>query len=275
MVSHIDKFQRSILACLKNGKELLEDAEWTTHQASAGLALALLAQEESAKAFVLALVRDEVMPWTKEVHRSLSVHECKNLVMMVMEWLSTVNELRLGETLARSTRSEDPQHLPADVATAMNIYRHEMIERIGRRGHERCSDWRGAARKVAEGHRDRKKQTALYVGIHKDGDVASQPPTSLEAFEEELARARKLIEFAQDVDRNCLFARHEYRLFAEIFKTMFEDLGSGPGEGASEEEVFSSGIPGVVLVKRTIRVANVAPELGEQADPRIDTPEDS
>jgi len=157
MVPNIDKFQRSILACLKNGKRILEDAEWSTNQASTGLALALLAQEECAKAFVLALVRDEILPWTEDVRHSLSNHECKNLVTMIMEWLSRVNEFRLGETLAQATRAEDAQHLPAEVATAMNIYRHEMIERIGRRSPERYSDWRGAARKVAEGKRDRKK----------------------------------------------------------------------------------------------------------------------
>jgi len=82
MVSDADKFQRSIHACIENSKKLLEDAEWAINQPSTGLALAMLAQEECAKAFVLALVRDEILPWTEEVRRSLSVHECKNLVMM-------------------------------------------------------------------------------------------------------------------------------------------------------------------------------------------------
>ncbi len=270
MATDIDKLQRSILACLKNGKRLIEDAEWSTNQASTGLALALLAQEECAKAFVLELVRDDILPWTEEVHRSLSVHKCKNLVIMIMEWLSTVNELRLSEILAQTTRSENAQHLPTDVATAMNIYRHEMIERIGRRSPKRYSDWHGTARNVAEGHRDRKKQKALYVGIRKDGDVASQPPMSLEAFEEELTRAKKLIEFADEVDRRCLFARREYELFANIFRAIFKELGSDLEDGASQKEVFPSGIPGVVFVKRTITVANVAPELDDQADPRVD-----
>jgi hypothetical protein len=41
------------------------------NQSSTGLALAMVAQEKAAKAFVLALVRDEVIPWTDEVRRSL------------------------------------------------------------------------------------------------------------------------------------------------------------------------------------------------------------
>jgi len=113
---------------------------------------------------------------------------------------------------------------------------------------------------------------ALYVGIREDGDVASHPPTSLEAFDEELTRARKLIEFAEDVDRRCLFARDEYELFAETFRTMFKDLGSDGEDGASDEETFPSGIPGVVFVKRTIMVADVVAELGDQVDSCIDEP---
>jgi AbiV family abortive infection protein len=269
MPTDIAKFQRSILACLRNGKRLVDDAEWSTNRASTGLALALLAQEECAKAFVLALVRDEILPWTKEVRRSLSVHECKNLVTMIMEWLLTVNELRSRQTFAELMRTESAQRLPADVATAMNIYRHEKIERIGKRSPERYSDWRGAARNVADGNRDRKKQAALYVGIREDGDVESEPPTSPEGFEEELARAKKLIEFAEDVDRKCIFALREYELFAETFTTMFKDLAD-PEYGAQQEEVFPSSIPGVVLVRRTIMVADVAPELADEVDHRSD-----
>jgi hypothetical protein len=190
---------------------------------------------------------------------------------MIMEWLSTVNELRLSETPG-AERSENAQHLPPDVATAMNIYRHEMIERIGGRSPERYSDWRGRARKVAQGHRDRKKQMALYVCVRRDGDVESHPSTSVEAFDVELMRAKTLIEFAEDVDRKCLFAYREYELFAEIFRTIFEDLASEPEDGASRDEVFPSGISGVEFVRRTIKVADVVPESDEQVDPQLDKP---
>jgi len=263
MVSNVEGLQQSIQACLRNGKRLLEDAEWSMSQASAGLALAMLSQEECAKAFVLALVRDRILPWTEEVHRSLSVHECKNLVTMVMEWLSTVNDLRLNESLNRDVRQEESQHLPPDVAIAMNIYRHEMIERIGGRYTERYPEWGGRARRIAKGNRDRKKQSALYVDLHKDGGVASEPPVSSEAFREEFARAQKLIEFAEDVDRKCIFAYREYQLFADIFTSMFADLVLDPEDIALLEEEFPSGIPGVRFVKRTITVADVVTEVDE------------
>ena len=259
MVADSDKFQRSIRACIENGKQLLENAEWAMNRSSIGLALAMLAQEECAKAFVLVLVRDDILPWTDDVRRSLSVHSCKNLVTMIVEWLSTVNELKYSEWLSRKIEDENRQHLPPDVATAMNIYRHEMIERIGRRFPERFSEWRGRARKVAEGSRDRMKQTAFYVGIGEDGDISSQPPASIGPFEEEVARGKVMVEFAEAVNRNCIFAFREYEMFREIFGTMFEDLGPGVEDSAETSEILPSDIPGVVFVKKTITVANVVP----------------
>jgi hypothetical protein len=38
--------------------------------AGTGMALALLAQEKFAKAFVLALLRNGILPWTEEVRRA-------------------------------------------------------------------------------------------------------------------------------------------------------------------------------------------------------------
>ncbi len=251
------KFQRSITSCIDNGKRLLEDAEWSYNQASTGLALALLAQEEAAKAFVLTLVRDGILPWTADVHRSLSVHEGKHLVSVIMEWLFAVNEQRFNEGLKTLTATDSPTHVPPDVATAMNIFRHEMIERIGRRHPERYEDWTGPARKLADGKLDRKKQSALYVRIGRDGSLASEPPTSLEAFNEEIARAKMLIECAGDANRNCIFAFREYELLTELFKAMFADLRPG---AIVEEERCESPFPGVEFVKRTITVANVVRE---------------
>ena len=134
----------------------------------------------------------------------------------------------------------------------------ERIFSRDRRYPERESEWRGRARKLADGERDRRKQTALYVAIGEDGSWASEPPTSPEAFDEELVRTKALVDFAGDVDRKCIFARDEYELFVEIFKAMFADLASDL-ENTATVESFPSGIPGVNFVKTTITVANVVP----------------
>ena len=79
----------SISATIENGKRLLEDAkflfEWDRFPTA--LALAVLAQEEFAKAFLLQLVADGALPWVREVR--MARHECKQLLGLVMEWLPT------------------------------------------------------------------------------------------------------------------------------------------------------------------------------------------
>lgn len=263
MDSAEDRYHRSVQACIKNARRLLEDAEWVSNRASIGLALAMLAQEECAKAFLLALIRDGVLPWSGEIRRSLSVHECKHLLTVIMEWLMVVNERRLNELLMRSTKdigtAQRIRQLPAEVATAMNIYRHEMIERLGKRSPGRYTEWRGVARGVAEGQHDRKKQRALYVSINEVGDVESLPPTSEEQFTKEFARAKALIEFANDVDGECPFARDEYELFADVFRSMFGDLNLDEAERIQLEERYPSDIPGVEFVQRIIKVAQSSP----------------
>lgn len=265
MVENSANLQQSINACIKSGKRLLEDAEWTTHRESTGIALAMLAQEEFAKAFLLALVRDDIVPWTVEVQKSLRSHECKHLVTIVMEWLLIVNELRSNQSLEELLRRDDSLHLPANVAIAMNIYRHEMIERIGGRNPNYSAEWGGLARRVAKGKRDRKKQAALYVDIRSDGGVAAEPTVSMEEFKAEYGYAEKLMEFAGDVSRNCIFASREYELFGNILREMFAESCEPTEQMPLVTDDYPEGIPGIVLVRSTITVADVVAEPGTLA----------
>jgi AbiV family abortive infection protein len=56
-------------ACRANGQRLLDEAEWlSTEQARTCFALATIAQEEFAKAFLLILVAREIIPWNSFIH---------------------------------------------------------------------------------------------------------------------------------------------------------------------------------------------------------------
>jgi AbiV family abortive infection protein len=200
---------KSIDAAIENGKHLLQDArllfDWDRF--ATALALSVLAQEEFAKAFVLQLVMDDALPWLPEIHRSMARHQCKHLLAIVMEWLPPVDwdhlvekdrqrranhELKMAWLQRRLDRykqgnftqdPDDPEPLdvevsfPPDVATALNIYRHEEIERLKEFGSPwKDADWAtGKARKIADGSADRKKQSALYVHITKNGEVGLHP----------------------------------------------------------------------------------------------------
>lgn len=246
-----DTLSASISAVTDNGKKLLEDArllfDWDRY--STALALAVLAQEEFAKAFLLQLVRDEALPWLPEVQRSIARHQCKHLLGIVMEWLPPVDwdkaaerhrqwnekhEQRMAWLQRRLDRykrglfqadPEDPEpkepdiSFPVDVADALNIYRHEEIERLRCGYASRDEDWAtGKARRIADGLLDRKKQSAFYVDISKSGQVGLHPGLiTREEASEAVRRAEQLAE-GPDV------LSDEYEALRKVIRVIFTNL---------------------------------------------------
>ena len=90
-------------------------------------ALAIISQEEFAKAFLLTLVYKELIDWNQSIWRASRDHTCKQLLILVMdyinpddeEWDKRMQKVIYGETIDRT--------LPPHVADAINIFRHEKI----------------------------------------------------------------------------------------------------------------------------------------------------
>lgn len=242
---------RSISVTTANGRKLLDDAKllFDCDRFSTALAIAVLAQEEFAKAFLLQLVADDALPWLPEVRRSMEKHQCKQLLAVVMEWLPPfdcekameqyrLDKVRHEQKMAWLQRSidryrqgnflpdpDDPEPVephvpfPPDVATALNIYRHEEIERLRSGNPWKDADWAtGRARKIADGSLDRKKQSAIYVHIGKTGEVGLHPGL---ITREEAAEA---IERAEHLSDNPAISSSEYRKVKEIIPLIFSDL---------------------------------------------------
>jgi AbiV family abortive infection protein len=241
----------SLSATTDNAKKLLDDAkllfDWDRY--STALALAVLAQEEFAKAFLLQLVADEALPWVPEIQRSMAKHQCKHLLAIVLEWLPPVDwdgmlekynrdKARHEERMAWSQRRidrykqgillpdpDDPEPLepdisfPLDVADALNIYRHEEIERLRSGYASRDEDWAtGKARKIADGLLDRKKQSAFYVDISKTGQVGLHPGLiTREEASEAIERAQR---FAEGPDTFS----DEYGTLRKVLPMVFANL---------------------------------------------------
>lgn len=251
MPPNADILSASISTTMDNGKKLLEDAkllfDWDRY--STALALAVLAQEEFAKAFLLKLVADEALPWLPEVQRSMARHQCKHLLALVMEWLPPVDWDNALESYRRFNENherrmawlqrcidrykqgilapdpDDPEpkepdvSFPTDVADALNIYRHEEIERLRSGYAERDEESRGGkARKIADGMLDRKKQSAFYVDISKTGQVGLHPGlVTREEASEAIERAERLTEGPD------IFSA-EYRLLTQVLPLIFGNL---------------------------------------------------
>lgn len=220
----------SIASCIANGERLVEDAELLHSfcRFPTALSISVLAQEEFAKAFLLVLVRREVIPWTIECQKALRSHDCKHLAGVMIEWLGPP----LDEALARSStssRGKQFESFPPNIAVAINILRHEKFERFRSGYADRDPEDNGPSRKIAEGLLDRVKQRGFYVGITKQGQVDSLPNHVTEVqSHEQFERAKLYRQFASDASSNCILSFVEYELFCETVTAVFANLGNQP-----------------------------------------------
>ena len=224
MEIHKSHISHAMSACVENGQRLHQDAEWLgTDRSATAVALCILAQEEFAKAFLLHLVCEGIIPWTAKVRESLRNHRHKQIMGLIMEWLSPSDD----EFSARIRKGPGDSALPPHVADAMKLY----VEKVQPQGHISCppaaSDPR--AKSVADGDRDKTKQDALYVRLSEDGEVISVPiQAPPEMVEAELARTKRLSDLVRPLREGTLGPVLDYYLFLEAMNFLLLDKRNRP-----------------------------------------------
>ena len=187
----------------------------------------MIAQEEFAKSFLLGLVVRSVIPWDRRLVRAAHDHICKQLLIVVMDYLSPDTDEFVERCDAVVLRKELPQ-LPSQVVDALNILRHEKI------GRWVDHNWFWAempvydpsAKAIAKGKKDRVKQDALYVRLAVDGGVASMPAErTLLDVRMERERAERLAHLTEEVLRGKSRPGLDYDLVEEVFRLLFDSLG--------------------------------------------------
>lgn len=169
-----DDLIASAHACLNNASTTLDDARFLMDgkRFDRAFALAILAQEECAKCFMLCTC--SLQPrWDLAIWKALRQHERKQALVEVMEcyvnWFMQHNAFALrlnGSALIPSPISYTPR--PEEFAA-----------------------WRSEVRKdvIDKGSVDRSKQRALYVAIDKNGKVSSVPSCTQEQAAAQLKKA--------------------------------------------------------------------------------------
>jgi len=229
MGKNIAEYKDAIEACIENGKRLLEDSEHLLdfERFPTAKALAVLAQEEFAKAYIIQFVQEGAIPWCDEILRATRDHHCKQLMGILMEYLFTPWDA--DNLLDREERIKEKSPdflLPGKVADALNIFCHEKI--AGWKSSQWCwaedPDYDVAAKKVWKGEIEKTKQNALYVSIGKDGSVANTPHSNIDDVKKQIEYAEILKEVASGND--CLaFTEREYVKSAlrEIFDDIYKE----------------------------------------------------
>jgi len=189
------KLVQAVKICGNNGDRLLEDAEYLYDlgRYASAYGLAKLAQEEFAKGFILKLVENGALKWTKEVRRSLNHHVSKQLMAIILEFLNPDTDKFL-EMIKNNTLLKRPKK----VSDAMNLYVYEVLRRW------ESANWIWAedpeydieAKSIFDGKEDKIKQNAFYVKISKDGQaIDSTIKFKKNVVKEEIGKAKRYGQF--------------------------------------------------------------------------------
>lgn len=222
----------TIRACLDNGQRLLDesyDLEFRT-PSSTRYFLAMIAQEEMAKAFMLFLIKEEVFPFTSPIRRAINDHICKQLVGMIMDYM-IMHWDDISELDAMIERDFDLGHrMPDDIGSAMELLRYEKIGRweSNRWVWDQDPNYDKSALSIAEGKKDRRKQDSLYVRIARDGRVSSTPHVITEAETgeaiEHAGRYKRFVESLLQGDASS----HRYDKAMAALKALFSSGRQSP-----------------------------------------------
>ncbi len=202
---------KAVSECRTNADRILDDAKYLEEfgRFPSARALAILAQEEFAKAYLLRLVDENVVPICDEVLRACRDHSCKHLIGLVMAHMFTPVE----EWISRDKRVRDSGSdfvLPPHVADALNIFCHEKLRRWrwkNNRGSFYEPSYDQKAKNIADGGLDKVKQNALYVGIGRNGVTSTPCCSELEA-REAIETAEMLKEVVRGNDGIACIEKH-------------------------------------------------------------------
>lgn len=220
------KLLKTINACIENGARLLKeyyDLEFR-NPPSSRFYLVMIAQEEFAKAFILFLIRENIVNLSPSVLRAINDHVCKQLVGMIMDYMilhwEDEDELR-----AEINKDFDAgNRMPNDVGSAMEILRYEKI------GRWEANNWvwdeepkyDTSAKRIAKGKKDSRKQDALYVRVGSDGQICSTPnKITEEETKLEFERACRFKRFVDTVLEGKTEPSHRYGKAMDALRVLF------------------------------------------------------
>jgi AbiV family abortive infection protein len=223
-----EKLRESANICLQNGRRLLDDVQFLDCREPPTTAyfLTLIAQEEFAKAFLLALVVRGVIPWDKRLLRAARDHVSKQLLCVVMDYISPDTNEFLERCNAVVLRHEI-RDLPRKVVDAINILRYEKLGRWVNHLWVWAEDpeYDPEALAVNKGKQDRLKQDTLYVRLGKDGSVVSIPHgATYESVYSEKERAERIARLAEGVLKGDKNPGLDYDEVENLFRALFESL---------------------------------------------------
>ncbi|MBU4319807.1 MAG: AbiV family abortive infection protein [Nitrospinae bacterium] len=250
-----DNFLKSAAVCLANANRLILNAELLNGDAdtvTTSYALAFLAQEEIAKAFLLYLIYSEALPWNQYIQRSLKDHTCKQLWFIVLDALNPDFDEYLEKI--KKPGYMGLKNFINEVGDALNWYRYAKIY-SWEQGYYDWSDnpFNENVKHIFKGKLDRKKQDALYVRIGKKGEVISEPGSiKKQDVDKAIDTAKRFYRFANNLIEKDFLSTHDEHI--DWLKNTLKHIFTPPTETGRED---TNSIPGIRFFEVSLPTVDV------------------
>jgi AbiV family abortive infection protein len=194
----------SVKACYENAQRILSDVRNCDNRCTPATKyyLAIIAQEECAKALLLHLASVNAIPWDSAMQGATRNHACKHLLCLILDYVSP-DDKEFQRRVGLEMTEESGFKMPEKMLDVISILRHK---RFGKGAGELKKIWNEAVYEesvdgVIRGIRDEQKQGALYVNLCNDGKVVTTPETKIVASqaEAECAMAWRFIYFLGEI----------------------------------------------------------------------------
>ena len=220
--------EQAIAASYRNVERLVDDARelFEGGRFPSAYALAVLAQEEAAKVYLLDLVRLGDVPWNDGVKRAVRDHTCKHLLAEVLDYMDSELEAILERARQRLPDPPDLLRVPDRILSVLEIFRYEKVSAFID-GHPpfwiEDPKYDPGAVRIAEGRADGLKQDAIYVRLGKNGQLSSEPQHAIseEMAGQALERANRLSSAVRGIEKGtpALWNYDEVRRWLRILFT--------------------------------------------------------
>jgi AbiV family abortive infection protein len=220
------QFDQSARTVLTNARRLIDEAVNLEFEEppTTSFYLIQLAQEEASKAFLLGLVHRGVIPWDNHILRACRDHKCKQLLLLVMDYLNPSEGGDFREHIEKLV-AQHFSEVPMKIADAIHILRYEKIGRWQSSSWVWAEDpkWDSEALKVADGAMDSIKQDAIYVRLGRDGSIASTPfHVKVPKYSEQRDSANRMVDVVKALLGETI-AIGGLEKIEEIFRALFTE----------------------------------------------------
>jgi len=118
--------------------------------------------------------------------------------------------------------------MPAHIADALNIFRHEKIGRMESKYWfwEDDPEYDDHVKKISEGSLDKVRQKQFYTELGKDGSFVASPHATQEEYLEERERAERFLSLVSGMAEENQTSYYEYDEITNAFRSLFEGMAN-------------------------------------------------